>query len=115
MVPCRKQGEPQCLRLAPIAGGPNIGPMLLITLNISKGPITIAIKMEIVELQIYLVSSNGSHHINTVATVPNPNMFLSIMRFAASSSVASVNTVQGRTCDTPTILFLLLYSLENQL
>lgn len=52
------------------------------------------------ELQILLVSSNASRHINAVATVLNSNMFISIMRFAATSSATSVNTVQCRTFDT---------------
>lgn len=66
------------------------------------------------ELQIPLVSSNASHHINAVATVLNSNMFISIMRFAATSSATSVNTVQCRTFETQQ-QGILLYTLKNQL
>lgn len=48
-------------------------------------------------LQISLVSSNASGHINTVSTVLNPNnMFISVTSFTADSSANSVNTVQRR-------------------
>lgn len=74
VVACRTQAEPHFLRLAPIAGVHNTGPMLLFTLKFSKCPITIAIEIEIMELQIPFVSSNASHHINAVATVLNTNI-----------------------------------------
>lgn len=74
MAPYRKQAKPHFLRLPPIAGGHDIGPMLLFTLKFSKGQITIAVQMEIIKLQISLVSSNARHHINAVATVLNTNV-----------------------------------------
>lgn len=68
-------------------------------------------------LQISLVSSNASGHINTVSSVLNPNnMFISVMSFTADPSATSVNTVQRRTCDTLTILLpsMVLYPVEKQ-